>query len=86
MYLEKKNKKRTWWLPSYYFNPPEKRAGEVNNYSYGDFSVTKCPKCEMAWEYGLVGKTRIPIYYDDFPIYRLKEIKCPNCKDKHNKE
>ena len=40
----------------------------------------------MAWEYGLVGKKRIPVYYDDFPIYKLKENTCPRCKDKQKKE
>ena len=82
MNLGKKGKKRTWWLPSYYFNPPEKKAGEVNNYSFGKFPVTVCPRCETAWEYGLVGKKRIPVYYDDFPIFKLKQAKCPNCEKK----
>ena len=81
MYLGKKKKKRTWWLPNYYFNPPEKQPGEVNNYSYGDFSVTMCPRCEKAWERGLVGKKRVPVYYDDFPTWKLKEETCPSCKD-----
>ena len=79
--MGKKNKKRIWWLPDYYFNPPEKQPGEVNNYSYGDFSVTMCPKCEKAWERGLVGKKRVPVYYDDFPVWKLKEKNCPNCED-----
>ena len=86
MNLGKKGKKRTWGLPNYYFNPPDKTAGEVNNYSFGKFPVTVCPKCETAWEYGLVGKKRIPVYYDDFPIFKLKKIECPKCKDKNKKE
>ena len=86
MNLGKKGKKRTWWLPNYYFSPPDKTAGEVNNYSFGKFPVTVCPKCETAWEYGLVGKKRIPVYYDDFPIFKLKKIECPKCKDKNKKE
>ena len=80
--MGKKKKKRTWWLPDYYFNQPEKQPGEVNNYSYGAFSVMMCPKCEKAWELGLVGKKRIPVYYDDFPIWKLKEETCPSCKEK----
>ena len=82
MYLGKKKKKRIWWLPDYYFNPPEKQPGEVNNYNYGDFSVEYCPKCKKSWEYGAVGKKRIPVYYDDFPILNLKKTKCPNCEEK----
>jgi len=81
LYLGKKKKKRTWWLPDYYFNPPAKQPGEVNNYSYGEFSVTMCPECEKAWELGLVGKKRIPVYYDDFPTWKLKEETCPSCKE-----
>ena len=86
MDLGKKEKKKPWWLPNYYFNPPERRPGEGNNYSFGDFPVRVCPECDMAWEYGLVGKKRIPVYYDDFPIYKLKENTCPKCKDKQKKE
>ena len=82
MNLGKNNKKRIWWLPNYYFNPPEKKAGEVNNYSYGDFPVMMCPKCDTAWEYGRVGKKRAPVYYDEFPTYKLKELKCPKCEGK----
>ena len=81
--MGKKKKKKTWWLPDYYFNPPEKRPGEINNYSYGEFSVMMCPECEMAWEYGLVGKKRVPIYYNDFPTFKLKEHTCPNCEAKN---
>jgi len=80
--LGKKDKKRIWWIPNYYFSPPDKTPGEVNNYSYGDFSVAMCPECETAWEYGLIGKKRVPVYYDDFPIYKLKEVECPKCKEK----
>ena len=80
--MGKKKKKRIWWLPDYYFNPPEKQPGEVNNYSYGDFSVMLCPACKKAWELGLVGKKRIPVYYDDFPTWKLKEETCPSCKGK----
>ena len=82
MNLGKKGEKRIWWIPNYYFSPPEKIPGEVNNYSYGDFSVAMCPECETAWEYGLIGKKRVPVYYDDFPIFKLKEVKCPKCKGK----
>ena len=82
MYLGKKKKKNIWWLPDYYFTPPARQPGEVNNYNFGDFSVTMCPKCEMAWEYGLVGKKRIPIYYDDFPTFKLKDTICPRCEEK----
>ena len=82
MNLGKKDKKRTWWIPNYYFNPPEKTPGEVNNYSYGDFPVSMCPECEIAWEYGLIGKKRVPVYYDDFPTFKLKEAKCPRCEEK----
>jgi len=82
LYLGKKKKKRIWWLPEYYFNPPEKQPGEVNNYTYGDFSVTMCPACKKAWELGLVGKKRIPVYYDDFPTLNLKEETCPSCEVK----
>lgn len=81
MYLGKKKKNKIWWLPGYYFNPPEKRPGELNNYSFGNFSVTMCPGCKTAWEYGLVGKRRTPVYYTDFPIYKLKEVKCPKCEE-----
>ncbi len=81
MNLGKKGKKKIWWLPSYYFNPPGKIPSEVNNYSYGEFSVVLCPSCNTAWERGLVGKKRIPVYYDDFPTYRLKQKKCPRCKE-----
>jgi len=80
--LGKKGEKRIWWIPNYYFSPPDKIPGEVNNYSYGNFSVAMCPECETAWEYGLIGKKRVPVYYDDFPIYKLKEVKCPKCKGK----
>ena len=83
--MGKKKKKRTWWLPEYYFNPPDKQPGEVNNYSYGDFSVTMCSGCKKAWELGLVGKKRIPVYYDDFPAWKLKEDTCPSCMD-NNKQ
>ena len=83
--MGKKKKKRTWWLPNYHFNPPAKRPGEVNNYNYGDFSVRMCPRCEKAWEFGLVGKKRVPVYYDDFPKWKLKEAYCPGCKD-YNKQ
>jgi len=79
--LKKKNK-NIWWIPSYHFSPQEKTPGEVNNYSYGNFSVLLCPVCDFVWEYGLVGKKRTPIYYDDFPRYKLKEVKCPSCKEK----
>ena len=82
MNLGKKDKKRIWWIPNYYFSPPDKIPGEVNNYSYGDFSVAMCPECETAWEYGLIGKKRVPVYYTDFPAYKLKEVKCPKCKGK----
>ena len=82
MNLGKKGEKRIWWIPNYYFSPPDKIPGEVNNYSYGNFSVAMCPECETAWEYGLIGKKRVPVYYDDFPIYKLKEVKCPKCKGK----
>ena len=82
MNLGKKDKKRIWWIPNYYFSPPDKTPGEVNNYSYGDFSVAMCPECETAWEYGLIGKKRVPVYYDDFPIYKLKAVECPKCKEK----
>ena len=82
MNLSKKDKKKIWWLPNYYFNPPEKKSGEVNNYSYGDFSVSACPECGTAWERGLVGKKRIPVYYDDFPTYKLKQKTCPRCEEK----
>ena len=82
MNLGKKGEKRIWWIPNYYFSPPDKTPGEVNNYSYGDFSVAMCPECETAWEYGLIGKKRVPVYYDDFPIFKLKEVKCPKCKGK----
>ena len=82
MNLGKKDKKRIWWIPNYYFSPPDKTPGEVNNYSYGDFSVEMCPECETAWEYGLIGKKRVPVYYDDFPIYKLKAVECPKCKEK----
>ena len=82
MNLGKKGEKRIWWIPNYYFSPPDKIPGEVNNYSYGNFSVAMCPDCETAWEYGLIGKKRVPVYYDDFPIYKLKEVKCPKCKGK----
>ena len=82
MNLGKKDKKRIWWIPNYYFSPPDKIPGEVNNYSYGDFSVAMCPECETAWEYGLIGKKRVPVYYDDFPIYKLKAVECPKCKGK----
>ena len=82
MNLGKKGEKRIWWIPNYYFSPPDKIPGEVNNYSYGDFSVAMCPECETAWEYGLIGKKRVPVYYDDFPIYKLKEVECPKCKEK----
>jgi hypothetical protein len=81
--LGKKKKKRIWWLPDYYFNPPDKQPGEVNNYAYGDFSVTMCPSCRKAWELGLVGKKRIPVYYEDFPTLNLKEETCPGCKEKN---
>jgi len=80
LYLGKKKKKKIWWLPSYHFTPQEKQPGEVNNYKYGDFSVTMCTKCEKAWEYGLVGKKRVPIYYDDFPTFKLKDKDCPACE------
>jgi len=80
--LGKKDKKRIWWIPNYYFSPPDKTPGEVNNYSYGDFSVAMCPECETAWEYGLIGKKRVPVYYDDFPKWKLKETECPSCKEK----
>ena len=83
MNLGKKDKKRTWWIPNYYFNPPDKTPGEVNNYSYGDFPVSMCPECETAWEYGLIGKKRVPVYYDDFPTYKLKEVECPKCEGKN---
>ena len=83
MNLGKKDKKRTWWIPNYYFKPPEKTPGEVNNYSYGDFPVAMCPECETAWEYGLIGKKRVPVYYDDFPTYKLKEVECPKCEGKN---
>ena len=82
MNLGKKDEKRIWWIPNYYFSPPEKTPGEVNNYSYGDFSVAMCPECETAWEYGLIGKKRVPVYYDDFPIYKLKVVECPKCEGK----
>ena len=82
MNLGKNGKKRIWWIPNYYFSPPDKIPGEVNNYSYGDFSVAMCPECETAWEYGLIGKKRVPVYYDDFPTYKLKETKCPRCEGK----
>lgn len=82
MNLSKKDKKKIWWLPNYYFNPPEKKSGEVNNYSYGDFSVSACPECGTAWERGLIGKKRIPVYYDDFPTYKLKQKTCPRCEEK----
>jgi len=81
--LGKKDKKKIWWLPNYYFNPPDKLPGEVNNYSFGDFSVTLCPECDTAWEYGLIGKKRIPVYYDDFPTYKLKPLLCPKCEEKN---
>ena len=83
MNLSKKDKKKIWWLPNYYFNPPEKKSGEVNNYSYGDFSVSACPECGTAWERGLIGKKRIPVYYDDFPTYKLKQKTCPRCEEKN---
>ena len=83
MNLGKKDKKRTWWIPNYYFTPRDKTPGEGNNYSYGDFPVSMCPKCGTAWEYGLIGKKRVPVYYDDFPTYKLKEIRCPRCEEKH---
>ena len=41
-----------------------------------------CPECMCVWEYGLIGKRRSPIYYDDFPTYKLEESKCPRCKEK----
>ena len=82
MNLSKKDKKKIWWLPNYYFNPPGKKSGEVNNYSYGDFSVSACPECGTAWERGLIGKKRIPVYYDDFPTYKLKQKTCPRCEEK----
>ena len=83
MNLGKKGKKKIWWLPNYYFTPPERLPGEVNNYNYGEFSVAACPECSLAWEIGLIGKKRIPVYYDDFPRYKLKESLCPKCKEKH---
>ena len=83
MNLGKKGKKKTWWLPNYYFNPPAKKAGEVNNSSYGRFSVMICPECNYAWEIGLIGKKRCAVYYDDFPSYKLEKVQCPNCEDKH---
>ena len=82
MNLGKKGEKRIWWIPNYYFSPPDKIPGEVNNYSYGNFSVAMCPECETAWEYGLIGKKRVPVYYNEFPTYKLKEVKCPKCKGK----
>ena len=80
--MGKKKKKNIWWLPDYYFTPPARQPGEGNNYSFGVFPVMVCPKCEIAWEYGLVGKKRIPIYYDDFPTFKLKDIICPRCEEK----
>ena len=82
MNLAKKRKKITWWLPDYYYNPPDKRPGEVNHYNYRSFPVNMCPKCGTAWELGLVGKKRLPIYYDDFPTFKLKEVECSKCKNK----
>ena len=82
MNLGKKGEKRIWWIPNYYFSPPDKTPGEVNNYNYGDFSVAMCPECKTAWEYGLIGKKRVPVYYNEFPTYKLKEVKCPKCKGK----
>ena len=83
MYLGKKKDKKPWWLPDYYVIPPKKQAGEVNNYNLGRFSVMVCHKCDKAWEYGIIGKRRVPVYYDDFPTYKLKEIRCPRCEEKH---
>ena len=83
MFLGKKKKKKPWWLPDYYFTPQDKRPGEVNNYKYGDFSVYRCPECEQAWEFGLIGKKRVPIYHDEFPKYKLQKITCPDCEKKH---
>jgi len=83
LYLGKKKEKKPWWLPNYYFTPQEKQPGEVNNYKYGVFSVSRCPECEHAWEYGVVGKRRVPIYHEDFPTYKLKEKICPQCEGKN---
>jgi len=80
--LGKRKKKKTWWLPDYYFTPKEKQPGEVNNYKYGVFSVSKCPECGQAWEYGMVGKKRVSVYYQEFPKYKLKHKLCPECEDK----
>ena len=80
--LKNKKEKNIWWIPSYYFSLQEKTPGEVNNYSYGNFSVALCSKCNFAWELSLVGKKRIPVYYDNFPRYKLKKVKCPSCKEK----
>ena len=80
MYLKKKKKKKIWWLPDYYFNPKVQKPGEIDSYKSGDFPVYHCPKCNKAWEYGLVGKKRIPVYYDEFPTYKLKHNACPNCE------
>ena len=83
MYLGKKKKKKIWWLPDYYFNPSDRQPGEGNNYNYGVFSVFKCPKCDLAWEYGLIGKKRVPIHYNNFPTYGLKNKLCPMCEEKN---
>ncbi len=81
MAKKKKKKKKIWWVPDYYFTPPAKLPGEVNNYNYGVFPVMKCPECNLAWEYGLIGKKRTPIHYNDFPLRSLKETICPGCKE-----
>ena len=80
MNLGKEKKKKAWWLPDYYFKTRNKIAGEINNSSYGDFSVMICPECNNAWEFGFIGKKRSPVYYDDFPTYKLKKNKCPKCE------
>jgi hypothetical protein len=84
VYLKNNKKKKIWWLPNYYFTPSDKQPGEVNNYKYGEFSVAKCPECDGAWEYGVIGKKRIPIYHNEFPTYKLKNKVCPNCKNKES--
>lgn len=86
MYLGKKKDKKPWWLPDYYVIPPKKLPGEVNNYNLGRFSVMVCPKCDMAWEYGIIGKRRVPIYYEDFPKYNLEVKTCQDCKTIENKK
>jgi hypothetical protein len=77
-------KKKPWWIADYYIKPPDKYLGEINNYNYGAFSVTLCPDCKMPWEYDTVGKKRIPVYYNDFPSYKLEENTCPQCTAGNN--